>query len=754
MTETFEFQAEINQLMSLIINAVYKNNDIFLRELVSNASDAIDKIKYLGYTDSEQLKTGDNFCIKIIPDKETKTLSIIDTGIGMTKEDLKNNLGTIAKSGTKDFLKTIQDQLKDQKDLNMIGKFGVGFYSAYLVANVVEVYSKNNNDSAYRWSSEAGSTFTIDPVETMPYNLERGTFIILHMKDNCLEYLEEQKLKDVIKTHSQFVSYDILLGTMRTKSKSDTTNDKSKESESDSDDEVEDVDIETTTQNNTSDTQEESKDETQEESKDDTCDETCDETQEETKDETCDETKEEKKVLEFDKLNEVPIWSKSHTDVTEDEYKQFYKVLSGESWATYATYNHFHIEGSNDFKAILFVPERAPYDMFNKGSKKNNIKLYVRKVFITDDCEELCPEWMTFVKGVVDSADLPLTVSRENFQQVKTLKQISKSLVKKCIEMLSNLSEDTEKYNAFYKQFSKNLKLGVHEDQTNKQKLLGLLRYKSSFGENQSFSDYCSRTKDNTNIYYLSGEESTVYNSPFAERCLKKGHEVVYMTDPLDEYIMQQITEFEHDGKKFTFVSLTKEGFKLDDNETESENVNMENLCKQMKNILGDKVEKVVKSTRLENTPCVIVTGQYGYTARMEQIINAQAMRSDDMYGGFMKSRKTLEINPNNKIIRDLNKKLSNVNENNTPDKTCVDLVTLLYQSAMLLSGFSLEKPSEFVDKINRIIEVGLNLDDDDTDDNINATDSTNNTNQETKLEESNDMPELENVTNLMECVD
>lgn len=727
MSEVHEFQAEINQLMSLIINAVYTNKDIFIRELISNASDAIDKIKYLSYSDPEQLKTGDQFQIKIIPDKTTKTLSIIDTGIGMTKEDLKNNLGTIAKSGTKDFLKT----LKDQKDLSMIGKFGVGFYSAYLVADTVEVFSKNNNDSvAHRWSSEAGNTFTIDPVESMPYNLERGTFIILHMKDDCLEYLEEQKLKDVIKSHSEFVSYDILLGTLRTKTKKEnTTTEPENNSESDSDaEDVEDLEV-----NPAESTEPTEPAEPVEPAKPAEPAEPTEVTE-----------------LEFDKLNEVPIWSKNHTEVTEEEYKQFYKVLSKESWSNYLAYKHFHIEGSNDFKAILFVPERAPYDMFNKESKRNNIKLYVRKVFITDDCKDLCPEWMSFVKGIVDSADLPLTVSRENFQQAKTLKQISKSLVKKCLEMLSDLAEDTEKFNTFYKQFSKNIKLGVHEDQTNKQKLLSLLRYNSSFGENQSFSDYCSRTKENTNIYYLSGEEGTVHNSPFAEKCLKKGHEVIYMTDPLDEYIMQQITDFEHDGKKFTFVSLTKEGFKLDDNDNETEEVNMENLCKQIKNILGDKVEKVVKSTRLENTPCVIVTGQYGYTARMEQIINAQAMRNDDMYG-FMKSRKTLEINPHNKIIKDLNKKLANVNDNNTPDKTCVDLVMLLYQSAMLLSGFSLEKPGEFVDKINRIIEIGLNLDDENEDAcETNETDMTNTT-------ESNDMPELESVndtTSLMECVD
>jgi molecular chaperone HtpG len=719
MSETFEFQAEITQLMSLIINAVYTNNDIFIRELISNASDAIDKIKYTSLTNPEVLQTGSDFYVKIIINKNAKTLSFIDTGIGMTKDDLKNNLGTIAKSGTSEFLKS----LKDQKDMSMIGKFGVGFYSTYLVADSVDVYSKNNNDVPYMWSSNASSTFTINSIDTMPYDLQRGTCIVLHMKDDALEYLNDTKVKEIVKMYSQFTSYDILLGTL--KSSTPKVDDIAEDEEGE--DDVEDVEmppleetdeqpsestetIEPSTESvieqpsESTETLEPSTESVIEPSTEST--ETLEQPTETTESPT--EPIAEVEEYEFTKLNEVPIWSKNHTDVTSDEYKEFYKVLTGESWQTYATHTHFHIEGNMDFTSLIFVPEKAPFDMFQKQNKKNNIKLYVRKVYITDECDELCPEWLSFVRGIVDSTDLPLTISRENFQHVKILKQISKSLVKKCIEMITNLADDVEKYNAFYKEFSKNIKLGIHEDSGNRQKLLNLLRFETSFGNNQSLSEYCLRSKENnTNIYYISGDENTVYNSPFAERCLKNGHEIVYMTDVLDEYIMQQIRDFECEGKTFKFVSLTKEGFKSDECENTPEE-NVEELCKYMKSVLGDNIEKVVKSERLENRPAIIVTGEYGHSARMEQIMNSQAMRANNEMHSYMKSKKTLEINPNNKIIKELNKRIATGQQ----DKTSTDLVTLLYESAMLVSGFTLEKPNAFVDKINRIIEAGLNLND------------------------------------------
>jgi len=659
-SESFEFQAEITQLMSLIINAVYTNNDIFMRELISNSSDAIDKIKYLGFNDESQLKSGSEFYIKIIPNKEEKTLTFVDTGIGMTKDDLKNNLGTIAKSGTSDFLKS----LTDKQNINMIGKFGVGFYSAYLVANSVDVYSKNNDDVSYMWSSNASSSFTITPIDIMPYDLQRGTCIVLHMKDDALEYLDDNKIREIVKLYSQFTSYDILLRTLVENKKSENEEDKA-----DIED-VEDVDVENIEKNVVNES-------------------------------TITEYK-------FTKLNEIPIWAKNHSEVSESEYKEFYKVITGESWSSYTTLSHFHIEGNMDFTAIVFVPEKAPFDMFQKRETRNNIKLYVRKVYITDDCNELCPEWLSFVRGVVDSVDLPLTISRENFQHVKIMKQISKSLVKKCIEMLTNLADDTDKYNSFYKEFSKNIKLGVYEDSTNRQKLLNLLRFDTSHGKNQSLFDYCSRVKENnTNIYYISSDENTVLDSPFTEKCLKNGHEVIYMTDVLDEYIMQQVRDFSVDDKTFKFVNLTKEGFKSDgDNQTEE---NVEELCKYMKTVLGNNVEKVVKSERLENRPAIIVTSEFGHTARMEQIMNSQAMKGNNEMFSYMKSRKTLEINPNNKIIKELHKRVSSGKH----DKMCSDLVTLLYESAMLVSGFSLDRPSAFVDKINNIIETGLNLDED-----------------------------------------
>jgi heat shock protein beta len=700
-SEKFEFQAEVNRLMDIIINSLYKNKEIFLRELISNASDALDKIRFMAVAAVEDI-LGENRAleIKISFNEQLKTLTIRDTGIGMTKADLVANLGTVAKSGTTNFV----EGLSEGQDMNLIGQFGVGFYSVYLVADRVRVVSKHNDDDQYIWESTADSSFSVakDPRGN---TLGRGTEITMFLKEDAHEFLKQDRLEELVQRYSEFITFPIHLYKK-------TQEVLEKEDETDSEGEEE---------------------EEEDASKEKSPEEEGLEVEEEEEEAKSSKT-EKVDVWDWHRINSnTAIWSRDKEEVQPEEYRKFFKAICKDPTDA-RTWIHFKAEGEVEFKSILYVPEDALnlYDEYS--SKQAGIRLYVRKVLIQDDFQDLLPRYLNFIRGVVDSDDLPLNVSRETLQQHKILKVMGKKLVRKVIEMLRKLAnnqmgnEDTKPdtddgkkeeidqadhpYIKFWEQFGKSIKMGVVDDQANRSKLSKLLRFKSNTSGDKyvSLEEYVGNMESwQTDIYFIAGESiEAVKKSPFLEIADKKSLEVLYLVDPIDEYAFQHLGEF--DGHKLQ--SLTKEGLKFADEDeevvkkrTKAYKETFKGLTKYLKDLYSGKIGKVTISQRVVNTPCVIVTSQYGNTANMERIMRAQTF-ADPKNLKAMGATRTMELNPRHPIVVELNKLVVDSPE----EQTTKDLAWLLYDTSLLTSGFLQDEPEEFAERMYRTIGSSLNV--------------------------------------------
>lgn len=675
--EKFTFQTEVNRMMKLIINSLYRNKEIFLRELISNASDALDKIRLLSLTSRAELETNPDLLIRIKADKDNKVLHIIDSGIGMTRNDLVNNLGTIAKSGTADFLAKMQDTAQAEgQDMNdMIGQFGVGFYSAFLVADRVVVTTKHNNDKQYIWESDANSFSIVE--DPRGDTLKRGSQISLHLKEEALDFLEEDTVKQLIKKYSQFINFPIYMWTSKTVEEEVPVEDEKKDEKPESEDAEEDAKVE-----------------------------------EDTEDDKPKTKKVSKTIWDWVIMNDSkPIWTRKPAEVTEPEYTEFYKSLTKDT-SEPLTHTHFIAEGEVTFKSLLFIPKVQPSESFNRyGTKSDNIKLYVRRVFITDEFNDMMPNYLNFIRGVVDSDDLPLNVSRETLQQHKLIKVIKKKLVRKALDMIKKL--DKESYNTFWKEFSTNIKLGIMEDPSNRSRLAKLLRFHSSNGkEITSLAEYVERMKPKQqHIFYIAGAtRAEVEKSPFVERLLAKGYEVLYLVEAVDEYSISALPEF--DGKKFQ--NAAKEGFSLTDSEKGREKFEelkktFEPLTKWLDEVaLKDEISKSQISERLSNSPCALVAGMFGWTGNMERLAmsNAHQKSEDAQRSYYLNQRKTMEINPRHPLIRELLRRV----EADESDPVAKDMAMMMFRTATLRSGYMLKETATFADSIEKMMRQTLNI--------------------------------------------
>ncbi|KAG2272484.1 hypothetical protein Bca52824_067039 [Brassica carinata] len=649
--EKFEYQAEVSRLMDLIVNSLYSNKEVFLRELISNASDALDKLRYLSVTNPELSKDAADLDIRIYADKENGVITLTDSGIGMTRQELVDCLGTIAQSGTAKFLKALKDNKDAGGDNNLIGQFGVGFYSAFLVADRVTVSTKSpKSDKQYVWEGEAdSSSYTIKEETDPQLIIPRGTRITLHLKRDDKGFADPERIQKLVKNYSQFVSFPIYTWQEKGYTKEVEVDDDPAESK-----------------------------------KDDQDDQT-------------ERKKKTKKVVErywdWELTNEMqPIWLRNSKEVTTEEYNEFYRKTFNEYLDPLAS-SHFTTEGEVEFRSILYVPPVSPMgkdDVVNQKTK--NIRLYVKRVFISDDFDgELFPRYLSFIKGVVDSHDLPLNVSREILQESRIVRIMKKRLVKKAFDMILgiSLSENREDYEKFWDNFGKHLKLGCIEDRENHKRLAPLLRFFSSQSENDmiSLDEYVENMKAEQKLY------TTLHPTAL---------QVLYLVEPIDEVAIQSLKSY----KDKDFIDISKEDLDLGDKNEEKEAAVKKEFgqtCDWIKKRLGDKVASVQISSRLSSSPCVLVSGKFGWSANMERLMKAQSA-GDTTSLEFMKGRRVFEINPDHSIIKNINAAY----RSNPNDEDAMRAIDLMYDAALVSSGFTPENPAELGGKIYEMMGIAL----------------------------------------------
>lgn len=672
--ETYEFQAEVSRVMNLIINSLYSNKDVFLRELISNAADACDKRRFLSVSGGEAA-SDDSLSIHVRADKDAGTVIIEDGGVGMTKQELINNLGSIATSGTSKFAEALGE---GKSDVSLIGQFGVGFYSSYLVADKVTVVTKSYTDpnaKQYRWESTAESSFTISEDNSEPLKGGVGTRIILHVKDGCKEFLENARLFELMKLYSEFISFPIFGWKERTEY-----------------DEVPDGD----------------------------------EKEEDGKPKM---KRVPRTVEEWSQVNKLkPIWMRRARDVKSEEYEEFYKQI-GKDYQPPTAHTHFAVEGDVEFRSILFVPKMLPpelrQNMFEE--KGRMLKLYVKRVFISDSFEDILPRWLCFIRGVIDSEDLPLNVSREILQKSRVLKIISKRLVRKAVDMFNAIKQrDNDDYKMFWKEFGRYIKAGIIEGEDYADALTKIAMWPSTNSKDEFtfLDDYIGRMKDGqTDIYYVtavSREEGE--SAPVMERIRKKGYEVLFMVEPIDEIAVQNLGTFKakrkpEDAEEATFnlVDISKEGFKMDDLKSEDEKKEDKELAKGYTDVLeffskllSDKVGKVQLSDRLTESPSAIIQSSFGVSPTMERYMKevGQGGPSDPGMSSFMTRSRTLEINPKHPIIADVKTRLEGPASTN--DDSIKQTVMLVYELAMLTGGYPLDSSAAFAKRVSSLVSASI----------------------------------------------
>lgn len=635
---TKQFQTEVQQLLDLVIHSLYSNKDIFLRELISNSSDAIDKIRFESNSDEALLESNSDWKIKIVVDKTAGTLIIRDNGIGMNMAEVEENIGTIARSGTKAFMQSLKDKAASDNP-ELIGQFGVGFYASFMVADKVtlETRKAGSTDSGCRWESTGDGSYT---VEECTREL-RGTEITLHLKDEFKTYLDEWKIRSIVKKYSDYIQYPVVMDVTRTETPKG----------------VDGKEIEGAG--------------------------TIEKTEEQT-------------------LNSMKaIWARPKSEVTEEEYTEFYKHVSHDYDAPFRTI-HFSAEGTSEFKALLYLPAKKPFDMFMSDRKKG-LQLYVKRVFISDKCEELIPDYLRFVKGVVDSSDLPLNVSREILQEDVLIKRIQKSLVGKVLSTLAEVKEKTfEEYVTFWKEFGQVIKEGMHFDYANKEKLQELLLFESTSTEAGSYislKDYVERMQKSQNdIYYITGaSRETLEQSPHLEAFRAKSYEVLFLTDPVDEWVVQSLTEYNEKALKAVDrgdISLDSEEEKKEkEKKREEAQKEFSDLISLISDRLKDKVKEVRFSNRLTDSACCLVADEYGMNANMERIMKA-------MNQAVPESKRILELNPDHAIL----KAMASIHQKDNSAPALTDYADLLYDQALLTEGSTIKDPLRFTKLVSDLM--------------------------------------------------